>query len=204
MTFARGDNSGAGGKTKNVNSHDPSPPQPSEPPDPLRPQFRLFTLFLLLTLFGLIFAAFHYIGPLGTFVLVLAILVIAAHVSGNAIGSVLRDNVRPASQPREDLTPRPAVPVESTPATQLSEKRSLGKPIYWVTAISGPIWGVVGISIAHVTSSKPISISNTIAGAVVLGMLGAFWTFVTGSFLQVGFGAFLHALRNSQPPPKNR
>ena len=43
-----------------------------------------------MTLVALLLAAFQYIGPMGTFAVILAILVVLAHVSGNAIGTALR------------------------------------------------------------------------------------------------------------------
>jgi hypothetical protein len=179
------------------------PPKDDMPPGGLRPQFRLITLFLLLTLVGLIFAAFQYIGAIGTFALILAILVVTAHVSGNAIGTALRDGVRPKSQPRETASTLEPAEKQFAPITNLGESRALGRPIYFVTAISSVVLGVGGITLIKLFSTKPISIPNTIAGAIVLSGLGAFWTFVTGSFLQVAFGAFLHALRQSNSPPEN-
>lgn len=178
---------------------------PSTPPtNGLRPQFRLFTLFLIVTLLALLLAAFQYIGPIGTFALILAILVVVAHVSGNAIGTALRDSARPHQQPRELGTHKQHSEAQSVPATNLSENRALGRPIYIITAISAPIWGGLGITLAKLFSTNPISTANTIAGALVLAALGAFWTFVIGSFLQVGFGALFHALRNPKQPPPNR
>lgn len=182
-------------KPTNLNSsRDPLPPG-------LRPQFRLFTLFLIITLLALVLAAFQYLGPMGTFVLILAILVIIAHVAGNAIGTALRDNVRPKLQPRDSASPAPPVEKPFAPVTKLSETRALGRPIYIIAALSAPVWGGLGITLAKILSTKPISLPNSIAGALVLAALGAFWTFVIGSFLQVGFGALLHALRHSKPPP---
>jgi hypothetical protein len=173
------------------------------PPGGLRPQFRLRTLLLVMTLIGLLLAALQLIGPLGTFVLILGILVVIAHVSGNAIGTALRDGVRPKLQPRETRVSAAPTSTLAAPATQLREVRSLGRAIYIVTAISAPVWGVLGITLVKYFSAKPISLGNTIAGACVLAMLGAFWTFVAGSFLQVALGAFLHALREAKPPPGN-
>lgn len=182
--------------------------EPNSPRDPLppglRPQFRLFTLFLIITLLALVLAAFQYLGPMGTFVLILVILVIIAHVAGNAIGTALRDNVRLKHQPRDSASLVAPVEKPFVPVTKLGESHALGRPIYIITAISAPIWGILGITLAKLLSTKPISLPNSIAGALVLAALGAFWTFVIGSFLQVGFGALLHALRNSKPPPPNR
>lgn len=184
----------------------PTAPNSSRDPLPpgLRPQFRLFTLFLIITLLALVLAAFQYIGPMGTFVLILAILVVIAHVSGNAIGTALRDGARPKLQPRETAQTSDSAESQCAPATNLGEKHALGRPIYIITAISAPLWGGLGIAVMKTLSSNPISVTNSIAGAFVLAALGAFWTFVIGSFLQVGFGAFLHALRNSKPPSSNR
>lgn len=179
--------------------------QPSEPrlPEGIRPQFRLTTLLLILTLVCLVLAAFRYIGPIGTFALILAILVVIAHVAGNAIGTSLRDAVRPHLQPRVTADQSGASERLAAPATRLAESRALGKPIYWITAASSLIWGAGGITLIKLISTKSISWNSTIAGALVLGVLGAFWTFVIGSFLQIAFGAFLHALRHSNQPPEN-
>jgi hypothetical protein len=173
-------------------------------PNSLRPQFRLITLLLLITLVALILAAFQSIGPIGTFALILAILVVIAHVSGNAIGTAMRDGARPDLQPREVEPLKHALGDQSAPVTSLGEKHPLGRPIFMITAFSAPFWGILGITIAKIISTKPISLPNSIAGALVLAALGAFWTFVAGSFIQVAFGAFFHALRNSKPPSDNR
>lgn len=174
------------------------------PPGGMRPQFRLTTLLLIMTLLGLLFAAFQYIGAIGSFALILAILTVLAHVSGNAIGTAMRDNSRPGAQPRETASPRKSAEIDFAPKTQLSENRALGQPIYWITAISAPLWGGLGITVAHLVSTKPISVASSIAGALVLAGLGAFWTFVAGSFIQVAFGALFHALREPKSPPNNR
>jgi hypothetical protein len=179
------------------------PPNDDLPPGGLRPQFRLITLFLLLTLVGLIFAAFQYLGPMGTFALILAILVVIAHVAGNAIGTSLRDSVRPKLQPRETIPHSGAIAKLTAPVSRLAESRALGRPIYWITAASAIVWGICGITLIKWISAKPISLASSIVGALVLAGLGAFWTFVIGSFIQVAFGAIFHALRQSNSPPKN-
>ena len=184
-----------------MNQNELNSPRDPLPPG-LRPQFRLTTLLLVITLVALLLAAFQYIGAIGTFALILAILVVLAHVSGNAIGTALRDGAQPKLQPRESESDNPFAEKPFAPATNLGETHPLGRPIYIITAISALFWGGLGITLAKILSTKPISLPSTIAGALVLGALGAFWTFVAGSFLQVAFGAFLHALRNSKPPPK--
>ena len=199
MICGLGEISGNCCKTEFVEDQKPPSIPPSLSPG-LRPQFRITTLLLLITLAGLLLAAFQYIGAIGTFALILAILVVLAHVAGNAIGTTLRDTAQPTLQPREAQHASEGAEKPFVQTTKLSEKRPLGRPIYIITALSALFWGGAGITVAKILSTKPISLPNSIAGALVLGALGAFWTFVAGSFVQIAFGAVLQALRNPKPP----
>ena len=81
--------------------------------------------------------------------LVLLALAVIGHVAGNALGTRLRQNgSRPVDEEGLDLPsakpwPRALSPDEFAPATQLSRRSSLGRPIF-VATVLGTIAGGIG------------------------------------------------------------
>jgi hypothetical protein len=153
-----------------------------------------------IALLGLVFAVIHYLGMSWSLVVIFFLLCVLAHVAGNAMGTRLRDigSETSAGQPRMfDLRRGGRVSARYfAPATKLREKRSLGKPIVVITALGAVAGGVAGgLGLAWLTEGRaPWPVSVLGIGACVV--LGAIWTFVAGSFVQVMLGAWLHAARD--------
>jgi hypothetical protein len=172
------------------------------PPDDRRPglpppRFGLAFLMLAMTLCGLIFAVVHYVGMTWSVLVVFLLLCVLAHVAGNAMGTRLRDI---GSQPvaGSERSFARAAPRDFAPDSKLREKRSLGKPIVVITVCGAALSGILGgLGLAWLTDGRSTWTVHAMGiGACVV--LGTIWTFAAVSFVQVTFGAWYHALRESR------
>ena len=178
---------------------------PSDYRRPLRPpQFTLRTLIWIITLLAAMFSLVNVVHPVVMAGLLLLMLLIAAHVVGNVLGTRLRDiGDRPVTKEGREIPPRrfnPQVdPSSFAPPTDLASKVALGLPILIVSSagvlvggISGGLWGFL--------SAGSGKWQNMAVGAVAFGFLGGFCSFGIFSFTQVILGAWKQASQSPQHP----
>jgi hypothetical protein len=173
-----------------------------ELPKRLRPpQFGLRTLLLLVTACAFLLALERWfsLAPIAVAALVLLALSIFAHVAGNAIGTRLREIGDQPDDGGADQAYRFRQPQagDFAPATQLSQRQSLGWTIV-VATITGTIAGGIGGGLwTWLASSGPIGPLNIAVGVVAFGVLGGIGAFTTVGLTQVLCGAIWQALHSA-------
>jgi Flp pilus assembly protein TadB len=171
------------------------------------PQFRLSTLLYAVALLAVLCALVSYFGLHSALVLILFALAIAAHVAGNALGTQLRAN-GDKPLPGKDGKPtmqwirRPPTADEFAPATELGDRRSLGRPIVIATISGGVLTAVLGGILLLTILQRTPTLVALIGGTVACGALGAFWTFLAFGFVQVAWGAICQATEKVDPHRK--
>jgi lysylphosphatidylglycerol synthetase-like protein (DUF2156 family) len=183
--------------------------QNNESPESLkRPQFRLSTMMWLTALVGVCMALVTYIGAWAAMVVGLFVLMIGAHVVGNALGTKLRrsgdslSGKESAPGPGSSALARP-VSESFAPTTHLRDRKSLGLPVLIATGVGFLVCGLLAsLLLPQVLDPKP-TWEAVLAGAIACGVLGALVTFAGFSFLQVTIKALWQA--TSEPTaPRNR
>ncbi len=162
------------------------------------PRYGLKTFLGLVALVCGCLAAFVHFGALVGCAVLLALLVIIAHVAGNAIGTELRQRSdENSSLPMEtglgDDPRRRPHSSEFAPPTQLSHKAPLG----WFMRIMTSL-GVIGGAIAGgmflvKTSEIPLPYSTIAFGCLAAGVLGGMFAFWLFSLAQVFLSAWWQA-----------
>jgi hypothetical protein len=180
----------------------PAPLPPEDRRPALRPpQFGLSTLLWIVAFLCAVLAAMKFVGPLGAFALVLLVLSVLAHISGNALGTRLRacgdqpvdEQDRPVPRSgnfhRGDaLTPGPR---------RLTERQRLGILLTIIVLIAfsagaaGGVWWTLYSELNP--SSQDLGLS-----AIAFGVLGGIWGLITGGFVVVGVGAVREALQGAR------
>jgi hypothetical protein len=178
-----------------------APPPPEDRRPALRPpQFGLSTLLWIVAFFCAALAAMKFVGPLGAFALVLLVLSVLAHVSGNALGTRLRacgdqpvdENDRPIRRsgrfaPSNSPTPGPR---------RLSERQRLGILLMIIIVLAISAGSAGGVWWTLHAEANPSSQDIGLA-AVAFGVLGGIWGFIGGGFVVVGAGAIREAIRGA-------
>ena len=171
------------------------------------PQFRLSTLLYAVALMAVLCALVSYFGLHSALVLVLFALAVAAHIAGNALGTQLRANGdRPLSgkdgKPATRSIRRSPTADEFAPATELRDRRSLGRPIVIATISGGVLTATTGGILLMTILDRAPTLTALIGGTVACGALGAIWTFVAFSFVQVAWSAIRQATEKVDPHRK--
>lgn len=166
------------------------------------PQFRLSTMLWGVALLAALCGLVTYFGLHSALVLVLFALAIAAHVAGNALGTQLRANGdRPLPRENGEAVARPIrrMPAaeDFAPSTELRDRRSLGLPIVIATMAGGILTAAVGGLLMVAILDQAPTWTAIIVGTVACGALGAIWTFVAFSFVQVAWSALWQATRKT-------
>lgn len=167
------------------------------------PQIGLSTLLLLVAVLCSIFATLATLGPYVAFSLVLFFLAILAHISGNALGTRLREC---GDQPIDrDGTPierraanRELDDADYAPATRLSGRQSLGIMVVAVTVLGALLGATVGGSLLIVGNWQRINSSSVAFALLFSSVLGAFGGFLTSSFIYVLMSAHRQALHHTK------
>lgn len=179
-----------------------STPTHESPPPLTPPRFGLGTLLFWVTVFCAWLASYSLLGPSGAFALGLLVLAIVAHVAGNAIGMRLRQH----GGKRDPAVEREAAPFKGpeasrlgehdfAPVTRLRQRDSLGKPIFYITALGSLACAILGgYGLARLLGENA-TVANVGVGVLASGVLGAIWSFIAGSFLQVAGTALWQASR---------
>jgi hypothetical protein len=167
------------------------------------PRFGLASLMVLVAVLGGMFALIRYVGWHGSAIAIFFLLCVVAHVAGNALGTRLRAiGSEPPEVPDEGRqSARRVAPQEFAPATELREKRALGRPVFGITILGALLAGAAGGYAFWWLADRPLSLAALGLGAGACAVLGGIWTFAAGSFIQVTCGAWFRAARG---PAKKR
>jgi hypothetical protein len=166
------------------------------------PQFGLRTLLLLVAVCGVLLAIvrLHWLSPVGLAVLLFLAASIFCHVAGNAIGTRLREigDRQDLSDSRESAAAfRRPRPQDFAPATQLSQRQSLGWTIVIASSV-GVTSGAVGGGLwTFVAGRGHIGLLNIAVGVIAFAVLGGIAAFATVGFAQVLAGAIWQAMHTS-------
>jgi heme O synthase-like polyprenyltransferase len=184
-------------KTEHSESND----HPGLPP----PQFGITSLFLWVAVVGVVLMLRGVIGGYYTLLVVVFLLAVIAHITGNAIGTRLKERSRLAKRSHEDEDDHFARNHQGrishthfAPTTLLSHKYSLGKPIIIAPILGFVVAGTFGgykLGAAHWEHSTLMGIA---CGVLACGTLGAIGGFLFGSFIQVMIDALMQATRESK------
>jgi hypothetical protein len=180
----------------------------SVPPEDRRPalqppQFGLSTLLWTMAVLCAVLAAMKFLGPLGAFALVLLLLSVLAHISGNALGTRLRAcGDQPLDEKDRPLRPsdrrRGGIPPLASPQ-RLSQRQCVGilLTVIVATAIAA---GAGGGAWWTLHFERNPSTQDVGLAAVAFGVLGGIWGLIAGGFVLVGIGAVREALQGARPP----
>ena len=154
------------------------------------PRFGLRPMLGFVSLLCGCLAAFVAAGPLVGSGMLLALIIVATHVAGNAIGSQLRENAERQSHRGTDDAPdlmlsRPPNASDFAPQTRLSRRTPLGWFMRIVTIIGCIAGAVCGGMVLNLTSARPLSLTTLAFGCIAMGILGGLFTFWLFSLLQV-------------------
>jgi hypothetical protein len=151
-------------------------------------------------------AVFNFLGPIGAFALLLLVLSIVAHVSGNALGMRLRDcGDRPVDDHDRPLDRAPQYQrgvAKSIGPSRLAERRRMGVLLAAIvlTAIAlgagGGGWWTLR------TANPPPTMQDVALAMTAFGVLGGIGGFIGGGFLVVGVSAWREALGGARPGEK--
>ena len=163
------------------------------------PTFRLSSLLAVMAIICTCLALLRLFDPIWAGMFMLFLLIIFAHVAGNALGTQLRDNAR-LSKPLDHGRPHTAQTNESliTPSTRLSLHTRLGLWTHIPTGIGALVGAFGGGWLLWRSMQGQASIGNTALGVVSCGVLGGLWGFWMSSFLSVLGSAIWHAHRESE------
>jgi hypothetical protein len=151
------------------------------------PQFRLRTLFLAVTVFGVLFGLLHALGPIASAVFLMVLATIGLHMVGNALGTTRRDE----STERFGERARPVVDqfgvAERCAAVKKSHRLRERSPLGWVIRITTLLGATAGMAagvfaLSQWTDGK---LPGLVLGATSAGVLGGFFGFLGGSFLEI-------------------
>ena len=178
-----------------------SSPRPIPEPGLSIPTFRLSTLMIVMAITCMGLALMKVVSPFLSGLAVLLLLLVFAHVLGNALGTQLRQSSRHA-QPLslDDDIPTPGNVRDTrilAPQTRLSHRSRLGLGTKIMTGI-GAVLGAIGggwllwWSMKGETSTPAMGL-----GVVSCGVLGGFVGFAVSSLLGVLGGAVVQAHEES-------
>ena len=157
-----------------------------------RTQFSMQSLLAIVAVLGLLFAIIRQAGSSGLLFALLVLALIAAHVVGNALGTKLRDQVSRELNPdlrRKRIRLRPAIGEHA--GRRLHEHTPLGRLIVFISAGGAMLGGILGgLALAVWTQA---TVPGWIVGTISSAVLGAFFGFLMGSFLDMSIRAWWQA-----------
>jgi hypothetical protein len=172
-----------------------------------RPQFSLLTLFKGVTALAVLFAVAAWAGPLWSWVLGLAALLVAAHVAGNWLGTRLRDDAtddirrereaaRDGSRLAGDAAIRPQVDAKERAAAALAhlrQRRSLGRTIHIACAAGSIVSVGLAIGLVLAIDDSRLSLSAVLVAMISAAVIGGILGFLAASFWLAASLAFSEA-----------
>ncbi len=179
----------------------------SKPNSPRKrgPQFSVRTLFIVVGVCALFLALVKAIGAMTSLVVGWILLLIAAHVIGNAWGKkfgVMRDDEAPEA-PR-DVDPNFGRPIAFAPSTRLRDEAGLGYGMIFTTCAGGLLGGVLGLVFVAQRNSAQLTLPGLALGGASATVIGGILGFLISSCLSVAGLALCEASRfvndNAQAP----
>ena len=175
-----------------TNRDEPNSTRPLPPP-----RFSLRTLAFAITAICVLLALWREMQPLPWAMVVLTLLVIAAHVAGNALGTRLRDGL-PKTSATHSPSPIAVRTEHFAPVSNLSGKQPLG----WLMPIAlglgvaaGMIGGGVFMWRVYGAALDRLAIGITL---LAFGVLGGISMFLLSSFVHYGFLALRQLHRHDE------
>lgn len=168
------------------------------------PTFRLSSLLAAISIICTGLALLRLLDPIWAGMFLLFLLIIFAHVAGNALGTQLRDNARlskPLHEDRKDAAPRRMRPTDEplfAPSTRLSLHARLGLWTLIPTAIGALAGAIGGGWLLWWSLQGTASLGSMALGVVSCGALGGLWGFWMSSLLGVLGAAVWHAHRETE------
>jgi hypothetical protein len=162
------------------------------------PQFRLRTLMLVTAICCGLFALFSIVSLLLSAFIVLFLLLVAAHVIGNALGTRLRDGAPAPSIDSRDAGAaqhHAAVDFSTRPQRLRETTRLERRTLVWTGggAAAGGLVGGIGLSIVNWAN---ISVPAVVLAALSSAVLGGLATFLAACFLTTIRTAWREALNS--------
>jgi hypothetical protein len=160
-------------------------------------RFSVRSLMLMVTACCLLMGLMRWLPIAYLGALILLLLVVGAHVAGNAIGTRLRDGIPQPNRKRfSGMLIHPLEEQHYAPTTNLEGKWSLGWIIPMAT-ISGAFVGMGGGWYwMHVTYGNELEWISIVVTLAAFGVLGGFGAFLISTFLRVLCIALFEALRH--------
>ena len=158
------------------------------------PQFRLRTMLIAVAVICVLLAVMVAVGMIWAMALLMFVLLIAAHVVGNSLGTQLRDHgsrvavlaEREETRHTAESEPnRPASRWQPPSAGRMQEKRPVGWLLIVLTVVGGLATGVVGgsgISSLYWDRIGPVAMAMA---TLASGIVGAMAVFVTSVFIDM-------------------
>ena len=159
-----------------------------------RPQFSLRTLFLALTAACGLFAGMASVGALVWSMIVMFVLLVAAHVAGNAIGTRLRDGADSRRKSEtydfdpfdpDRLAARSRPKWQPPPITRMQQFSPLGWKVFVTSASFSIVGGAIGGMWLTVHYWHRISAPGIVLGTLASAVIGALAGFLLASFLAI-------------------
>jgi hypothetical protein len=182
-------------------STDKLPPEDRRPA--LRPpQFGLAILLRVVAFLCAFLASIQIIGPIGAFALLLFVLLVVAHVSGNALGMRLRSyGDQPVDEEDRPLQREPryrknvAMAVEPS---RLRERRRLGLLLTAIVTLATGLGAAGGVWWTLHERPGKTTVQDAALAAAAYGVLGGIGGLIGGGFVVVGIGAWREALQGAR------
>lgn len=158
------------------------------------PQFTLATMFWIVSGCGLLFAAMVAVGPLGAFALLLLVLAIVGHIAGNSIGTELR-RIGDSHDMAAGPQRRAVAQHEFAPETQLCRRTSISRTMIGFTIAGAVLLGMIGSAALFWLTWGQVNLPTAIVAIGSSCVLGGFAGFMCSSFAQIAGGAWWQARR---------
>jgi hypothetical protein len=163
-----------------------------------RPQFSLRTLLAWIAGLCALFAVLAQLPLVWGVMAVWFLLLVVAHVVGNALGTRLRDGgtVGP-SEETHDAPPPDSVPdrLPRPTATRLQEKTPLGRIMFAIAAVGALLGGSLGGNAATFATGDAMTLSGLAVATLSSAVIGGLFGFLAASFLQVIITTVLDGMR---------
>lgn len=157
---------------------------------------------VLITASCIVLGASLVLPPLMTFALLLLVLAITAHVAGNFYGTKLRDQATELirAQREEKAVEVNVDPLKHLPRSRLTDRSPVGIALA-VFILVGIVAGVAAGSYAmSAFQTGPVAWPDFLMASVAFAVLGAFWGFLLGGFICIGYRAAKQAIDQSNRP----
>ncbi len=178
------------------------------------PQFSLRTLLVAMTACSGLLAAMSAVGPVWSLGMLLVLLMVGAHVIGNALGTKLRDQASQANEEPPVHALRKGAASHSTlrhsPNPGMTGRRQMPQRT-WVIALGGALTGgAVGGLLLTLFVTQPLTPGAATLGVFSMAVLGGFAGFLASSFCSVFRQSFReareaqssHLAPRDEPTPK--